>query len=117
MRELRSLDLNGIFLSKIVINRIFQWVQNHYSSNILLLVLVCNLLYGCTRQASEQPLFTPTITSSPSPTHKPTPSKVRKKKFIKAREQLVVNSIELQGLQNEDVINALDIVPRNFFPR
>jgi len=79
----------------------FKHIREKCIGAFFLLILLNTLLTGC----ESQVIVTPTLTTI----------KVEKMEFIRAREQLVEDSIERQGLQDEDLINALGNVPRHLF--
>lgn len=80
---------------------LFKHIREKSPYAFFLFVLLNTLLTGCESQVT----VTPTSTTF----------KVEKMESIKAREQLVEDSIERQGLQDEDVIEALGNVPRHLF--
>jgi len=79
----------------------FKHIREKCPYTFFLFILLNTLLTGC----ESQVIATPTSTTF----------KVEKMEYVRAREQLVEDSIERQGLHDEDVINALRNVPRHLF--
>jgi protein-L-isoaspartate(D-aspartate) O-methyltransferase len=78
---------------------------------LVLFISTLVFLFGCTNQVTE----TSQPTSIPFPTPRLSPFKVEKMEYIQERQRLVANSVERQGLKDEDVIRALGAVPRHLF--
>jgi len=92
-----------------VIRKIFRKIQFDQISSIPILVIFIIILQACTPQTPVPPTSVPTLTP------RPTTFKVERMEFVQARQQLVSKSVARQGLQDEDVIQALGAVPRHLF--
>lgn len=91
--------------------KILRCLKDGWCIKIVLVISTLIFLFGCNNRVTE----TSQITSIPSPTPISTTFKVEKMEFIQERQRLVANSVERQGLKDEDVIRALGVVPRHLF--
>jgi protein-L-isoaspartate(D-aspartate) O-methyltransferase len=91
--------------------KILRCLKDGWCIKIVLFISTLVFLFGCTNQVTE----TSQPTSIPSPTPRSSPFKVEKMEYIQERQRLVANSVERQGLKDEDVIRALGAVPRHLF--
>lgn len=69
--------------------------------------LVLVLLVGCSK-ATVVPSLTEVSTVTPVPSEE-------KEKFVQQRETMVVDTIEKRGVKDEDVLEAMEAVPRHRF--
>jgi protein-L-isoaspartate(D-aspartate) O-methyltransferase len=85
-------------------------VQRRLQRNVLL-ILVLALLTACTARTStsSQPA-TPTAVPSSTPV-----SREEETRFSRQREQMVVKTIKNRGITDEDVLQAMENVPRHLF--
>jgi protein-L-isoaspartate(D-aspartate) O-methyltransferase len=77
----------------------------------MFVILVFALLTACTARTSV-PAEPPTSTAVPSPTAVSYEDEAR---FSRQREQMVVNTIKNRGITDEDVLQAMENVPRHEF--
>lgn len=85
---------------------------SHALSNLFIILVLLSVM-GCAEKKTEQTgaHITEQSTKQITPSHRPGES-IRD---IEARQQLVEEAVELQGLTNQDVIEALETVPRHEF--
>jgi protein-L-isoaspartate(D-aspartate) O-methyltransferase len=91
--------------------KILRCLKGGWCITLVLFISTLVFLFGCTNQVTE----TSQPTSIPSPTPRSSPFKVEKMEYIQERQRLVANSVERQGLKDENVIQALGAVPRHLF--
>jgi len=80
-----------------------------YPLIILLLILLTHLLMGCDEKTTDQ------VTAQVTEHITPTPTSVEPANYEEERQHLVDHAVALQGLTNQDVIEAFLAVPRHEF--